>query len=97
MAKINKGMVEHLNRVLKENGVGFEYILENETTYVPTTRIVAPTIRIVVTDPNGWIDSSNVYCTEKYRKWLETWFKENYDITVCYNNTGCILWSNDYI
>ena len=94
MAKINKGMVEHLNRVLKENGVGFEYILENETTYAHT--ISAPTIRIVVTDTNGWVDSSNIYCTEKYYKWLETWFKENYDITVCYNNTGCILWSNDF-
>jgi hypothetical protein len=94
MSKINKGMVEHLNRVLKENGVGFEYILENETTYDHT--ISAPTIRIVVTDTKGWIDSSNIYCTEKYYKWLETWFKENYDITVCYNNTGCILWSNDF-
>ena len=26
MSKISKGMVEHLNRVLKENEVGFRYI-----------------------------------------------------------------------
>jgi hypothetical protein len=89
MSKINKGMVEHLNRVLKENGVGFEYILENETTY-------APTIRIVVVDINGWVQSSKVRCTKEYYKWLENWFKDNYNVTLCYNNTGCIIWSKDF-
>ena len=89
MSKISKGMVEHLNRVLKENEVGFRYIYENETTF-------APTMRIIVDDKRGWVDCSTINCTHEYYEWLEQWFKTNYNITLTYNNTGNIIWSNDY-
>ena len=89
MAKITREMAEHLNKILKEMGVGFGYVYEDETTN-------APTIRIVVADNMGWVTSSIVNCTDNYYVWLNDWFKDNYDITLCYNNTGNIIWSNDF-
>lgn len=88
MAKISKGMVNHLNMALRENGVGFKYVYENEDTY-------APTIRIDVVDNASWISSSIINCTDEYYSWLENWFEENYDIEICYNNTRSIIWSKD--
>lgn len=88
MAKISRGMVNHLNMVLRENGVGFKYVYENKDTY-------APTIRIDVVDNAGWVSSTIINCTDEYYTWLENWFKENYDIEICYNNTRSIIWSKD--
>lgn len=81
-------MVNHLNLVLKENRVGFKYVYEKEDTY-------APTIRIDVIDNAGWVSSTIINCTDAYYNWLENWFKENYDIEICYNNTRSIIWSKD--
>lgn len=88
--KITRGMVNHLNNELKNFGVGFEYIFENED-------ISNPTIRISVVDPKGlWVNSSIVNCSDEYFCWLEDWFKNNYDVTLCYNNTREIICSNIY-
>lgn len=89
MAKLTKGIIFHLNRTLKDLGVGFYYELSDLDTY-------APRAQIKVIDPCEFVDSSIVNCTDIYYKWLEDWFKHNYDIEICYNNTRTIIWSNDY-
>lgn len=91
MAKITKEMVEHLNKELKDHGVGFYYTYHGEDT-------ISPNIHIHVVDAGmGWIRSDEVYCTKNYFEWLENWFMKNYGITLSYNNTGKIIWSNDFI
>ena len=88
MAKLTKGIIEHLNIVLKGFRVGFKYKFTNEP--------IAPKARIEVIDAKGFVESSIINCTDVYFEWLEKWFKENYDIEITYNNTKTIIWSNDY-
>ena len=89
MAKFTKGIISHLNRTLKDLGVGFYYELSDIDTY-------APRAQIKVIDPCEFVDNSIVNCTDTYYKWLEDWFRHNYDIEISYNNTRNIIWSNDY-
>ena len=88
MAKLTKELIEQLNVVLKDFGVGFEYKFTDEP--------IAPKARIEVIDNKGFVESSIINCTEPYFNWLEKWFKENYDIEITYNNTRTIIWSDDY-
>lgn len=89
MAKLTIGMIKHLNKVLKDDGVGFKYKFTNES--------IAPKARIEVEDGHsGFVNSSIINCTDIYFNWLEKWFKDNYNIKIIYNNTKTIIWSNDY-
>lgn len=88
MAKITKGMVEHLNKTLKSLGCGFRYEFTDEQ--------IAPKINMVVADNNDFVSSSIINCTDKYYKWLDEFFYIFYGITLRYNNTGTICWSDDF-
>jgi len=90
MTKITKEMVNKLNDELNNLGVGFIYELYDEDT-------IFPYIKITVKDKPKWINVCDVYCTDEYFKWLENWFTTNYNITLVYNNTGMIIWSNNYV
>lgn len=88
--KITKEICDKFNQVLHDNGVGFYYVFQNEDTR-------APIMKVVVVDNNlGWVDSSIVNLTDEYFKFLENWFLTNYGITIHYNNTRSIIWSDDY-
>lgn len=92
MAKITKTMVDNLNNVLKELGVGIMYKLTD-------TNSVSPAIQIGVLDPVGFIDTNYgciINCTDKYYEWLNTWFLDKYGIRLIYNNTRSICWSDDF-
>ena len=32
-------------------------------------------------------------CSDAFYNWLNKWFKEQFDIKLCYNNDGSICWS----
>ena len=93
MAKINREMIDNLNRALKSFGVGFYYEFQSDS--------VAPKAVIEVRDtvdedvPN-WVHSSIVNVTDEYIDWLRNFFKNSYDIELCINNTNSIIWSNDF-
>jgi hypothetical protein len=88
--KITEEICNKFNKVLHATGVGFYYIFQNEDTRTPI-------MKVAVVDNNlGWVDSSIVNLTDKYFKFLETWFITNYGITIRYNNTRSIIWSDDY-
>jgi hypothetical protein len=89
MAKITSAIVKKLNAELKSMDVGFEYYLFDEDTY-------SPSIRRRVKDDRGFVHSSIINCTDTFYKWLDKWFKDNYNIELCYNNTGEICWGRDY-
>lgn len=92
MAKITKGMVEHLNDTLKEFGVGFMYKMSGENSR-------SPVITITVVDPVGFLHpvyTSIINCSDTYYEWLDKWFLNNYGITLTYNNTRSCCWSDDF-
>ena len=92
MAKLTEGMIRHLNSALKDYKVGFHYVLTKEP-YTPTAHI---TVNDSQFSTVKWVDSSIVNCTNEFYKWLEKFFKENYNITLCYNNTKSTIWSDDF-
>lgn len=89
MAKLSKGMIDHLNKVITSKGVGFHYRLSNTETY-------APKATITVNDNMGWVVNNIINCTDDYYNWLKDWFKNNYNVEIMFNNTGSIFWSNDF-
>ena len=87
--KISVKIIDALNSMLSEKGVGFRY------EFMPNP--IAPAARIVVLDSdNQWVESSIVNCTKEYYTFLDQWFKDNFDITIDYNNTKNIIWSHDF-
>ena len=90
MAKniITEEIVNALNKELVKKGCGFEYILADNGSY-------SPTIRRVVVDRNGFVDSCIINCTKAFYEWFENWFKNNYNIELTYNNTGEICWATE--
>ncbi len=88
--KITKEICNEFNQVLHDNGVGFYYIFENGDTRAPIMKVA------VIDNSLGWVDSSIVNLTDKYFTFLENWFLTNYGITIHYNNTRSIIWSEDY-
>lgn len=87
---ITEVMVKNLNEELVKKGCGFEYILADNGSY-------SPTIRRVVVDRNGFVDSSIINCTKVFYEWFENWFKEKYNIELIYNNTGEICWAKERV
>lgn len=87
--KISVKIIDALNSMLSEKGVGFRY------EFMPNP--ISPSARIVVLDSDDhWVDNSIVNCTEKYYEFLSQWFKDMFDITLDYNNTRNIIWSHDF-
>ena len=48
---------------------------------------------IPVTDK--YLDSAILNVSDDFIKLMYSWFEENYNITLTYNNTASIFWSND--
>ena len=42
------------------------------------------------------VDSFIVNQTKEFFDWLKLWFKEKYKIELNCNNTGSVMWSNDF-
>lgn len=92
MAKITQKMVDELNKKLETCGVGFRYMLGDEETR-------APKITVTVLDPVGFTHPQFgcvINLSDEFYDWLNNWFKTQYDITLDYNNTKSIAWSDDY-
>lgn len=81
MKRITKGMVSHLNYMLKDQGAGFRYIY------------IDGSMHITINDASLWVESCIVNCTNDYFVYLETWFRDNYDIALDYNNDRSIIWA----
>ena len=88
MAKLSKGMIDHINKIIKDNAAGFYYEYREDS--------LTPTANIRVIDPVGWVDSSIINLTSEFLDWLKGWFKDNYDVEITFNNTRTIFWSNDF-
>lgn len=88
--KLTKEICNKFNQVLRATGVGFYYVFENEDTRAPIMKVA------VIDNSLGWVDSSIVNLTDEYFKFLENWFITNCGITIRYNNTRSIIWSDDY-
>jgi len=90
MAKLNKTIINDLNRDLALMGCGWHYELSDENTYAPSAR------RMVNEGSKDFIVSSIINVTSTYINWLVAWMKVNYNIDITFNNTGEIFWSKDY-
>ena len=88
--KITKEICNKFNQALRDKGVGFYYVFENEDTRAPIMKVA------VIDNSLDWVDSSIVNLTDEYFKFLENWFITNYGITIRYNNTRSIIWSDDF-
>lgn len=91
MAKLTKGMINHLNEVIAEYDAGFHFVFVDEP--------IAPKARVETKDRlDGvcWVESSIVNLTNEFRDWLDNFFKEQYEVTLIYNNTKTTIWSNDF-
>ena len=87
--KINKEMVEELNKRLSNMNSSLRFKICEDVTY-------SPTIQLTVSDTAGFIEVANVYGTKKFYEFIERFFFENYGITLGYNNIKNICWSNDF-
>ena len=90
MAKLNKIIINDLNRDLALMGCGWHYELSDENTYAPSAR------RMVNEGSIDFIDSSIINVTPTYINWLVGWMKVNHNIDITFNNTAEIFWSKDY-
>lgn len=90
MAKLNKTIINDLNRDLALMGCGQHYELSDENTYAPSAR------RMVNEGSDDFIVSSIINVTPTYIDWLIGWMKVNHNIDITFNNTAEIFWSKDY-
>lgn len=90
--KITQEILNDLNDTLFRMGCKFKYKWINDYS----ENGVIPTIVQTIEDNNGFIDSVIINCNSSFYTWLDKFFKEKYDITLSYNNTRSICWSNDY-
>ncbi len=84
--RFTQDKVDAINAWLESEDVSFRYILCEEG-FNPHIKIVP--IR------NKFIDSYIFNLTPKYYACLENFCKEKFDITLSYNNTKNIIWSNE--
>lgn len=90
--KITQEILDDLNDTLFRIGCNFKYKWIND--YSKDGKV--PTIVRTLEDNNGFVDSVIINCTPSFYKWLDKFFKERYGITLHYNNTRSICWSDDY-
>ena len=93
MAKINREMIDNLNHALKTFGVGFYYEFQPDSVAPKAVMKVRDTVD---EDVPKWVHSSIVNVTDEYINWLRNFFKNSYDIELCFNNTNSIIWSKDF-
>ena len=84
---LTKEMVMNLNIELGLKGCPFRYKYSDDMI-VASMEIILPSMNCV--------DSFIVNPTKKFFDWLRLWFKEKYNIELNCNNTGSIMWSNDF-
>lgn len=90
--KITETIVNDVNNALENINSGIRFIFAGS--------VVAPMMKLTIADSEGFIDNSIsppiVNTTDKFYEWLENYMNEHYGITLDYNNTKNICWSNDY-
>lgn len=84
--RFTQDKVDAINAWLESEDVSFRYILFEEG-FNPHIKVVP--IR------DKFIDSYIFNLTPKYYDCLENFCKEKFDITLSYNNTKNIIWSNE--
>lgn len=90
--KITQTVLDDLNDTLYRMGCNFKYGWVAD----PSEDAVVPTIVRTMEDNNGFVDNVIINCNPSFYTWLNKFFKERYNITLCYNNTMSICWSDDY-
>lgn len=88
--KITKEMVDILNEMLSDMNCIFRYELDA----IDGDAFDNPHMNIVLVS-DKFVDSYIVNLSKNYLNWLETTFKERWGITLCYNNTGSVIWSKE--
>ena len=53
-------------------------------------------LSLVIGDITDVYCDAIVNCTNEYYDWLKGWFATNYDISISFNNTRNVIWSNDF-
>ena len=90
--KITETIVNEVNGALENINSGIRFIF--------TGSVVAPMMKLTIADSEGFIDNSIsppiVNPTDKFYEWLDAYMMIHYGITLDYNNTKNICWSNDY-
>lgn len=87
--KITETIVNEVNGALENMNSGIRFIF-NESIY-------APMMKLTIADRNEFIDNSTIVNpTDKFYEWLDAYMMIHYGITLDYNNTRNICWSNDY-
>ncbi len=85
--KITKEMVMNLNIELAIKGCPFRYKFVDDMI-ISSMEITLPSMNCV--------DSFIINPTKEFFDWLKLWFKEKYKIELNCNNTGSVMWSNDF-
>ena len=85
--KITKEMVMNLNIELAIKGCPFRYKFVDDMI-ISSMEIILPSMNCV--------DSFIVNPTKEFFDFLELWFKEKYKMELNCNNTGSVMWSNNF-
>ena len=84
--KLNKKIVDTLNKDLRKLRVGFNYELDKDTCSAKLN---------VCSGITNWVIDSNIRLDSTYYMWLEEYFKINYNVKLNYNNTRLTFWIDE--
>ena len=81
---ITQNMLDNLNQALKNENAPFIYEWSDISGCIMRT---LPKHKFI----GNFTPIISV--TEEFYQWIDTWFKETYDIELSYNNDGSICWA----
>ena len=88
----NQEMVDTINNSLQLLDCSFRYVLVKED--LSGNILSNPHIEIVPLSIK-FIENYIFNLSKSYYEWLEKFCKDNFDITLSYNNSKNVIWSNE--